>query len=70
MFFKIKVKDKSVINSKKCRLAIRQSQKLIKKEGRMLIRKSGTEPKIRVMAESYDKILIKKCISKLRKIIK
>ena len=36
----------------------------------VLIRKSGTEPKIRVMAESYDKILIKKCISKLRKIIK
>ena len=39
-------------------------------KGRILVRKSGTEPKIRVMAESYDKILIKKCISKLRKIIK
>ena len=39
-------------------------------KGRILVRKSGTEPKIRVMARSYDKILIKKCISKLRKIIK
>ena len=48
----VKVKDKSIINSKKCRLAIRQSQKLIKKEGRMLIRKSGIEPKIRIMGSS------------------
>ena len=48
----IKVKDKSIINSKKCRDAIKKSEKLIKRQGRMLIRKSGTEPKIRIMGES------------------
>ena len=45
----IKVKNKSIINSKKCRDAIKKSEKLIKRQGRMLIRKSGTEPKIRIM---------------------
>ena len=29
----------------------------------MLVRKSGTEPKIRVMAECEDKNLLKKCIN-------
>ena len=28
------------------------------KKGRILVRKSGTEPKIRIMAESNDKELI------------
>ncbi len=58
----IKVKDKSIINSKKCKAAIKKTEKLIKERGRMLIRKSGTEPLIRVMGESNDKILLKKCI--------
>ena len=56
----IKVKDKSIINSKKCRDAIKKSEKLIKNQGRMLIRKSGTEPKIRIMGESNNISIIKK----------
>ena len=56
----IKVKDKSIINSKKCRAAIKKSEKLIKNQGRMLIRKSGTEPKIRIMGESNNIVIIKK----------
>ena len=39
-------------------------------KGRILVRKSGTEPKIRVMAESYDKRLILKCIAIIKKSIK
>ena len=58
----IKVKDKSIINTKKCRNAIKKSELLIKKDGRMLIRKSGTEPKIRIMGESNNIPLLKKCI--------
>ena len=64
----IKVKDKSIINSKKCKLAIKISEKLIKNEGRMLIRKSGTEPKIRIMGESENISLLKKCIKIVKKI--
>ena len=66
----IKVKDKSIINSNKCRLAIKKSEKLIKNKGRMLIRKSGTEPKIRVMGESKNIKLLKKCINIVKRSIK
>ena len=58
----IKVKDKSIINSKKCKKAIKKSEKLIQKQGRMLVRKSGTEPKIRIMGESNNIVLLKRCI--------
>ena len=58
----ISVKDKSVISSKKCRLAIKKAEKIIFGKGRLLVRKSGTEPKIRIMCESEDKILLDKCI--------
>ena len=57
------MKDKEVINSKKCRIAIKKANKIISGHGRMLVRKSGTEPKIRVMAECEDKNLLKKCIN-------
>ena len=66
----VKVKDKSIINTKKCRDAIKKSEKLIKKEGRMLIRKSGTEPKIRIMGESSNIALLKKCIKIVKQSIK
>ena len=39
-------------------------------KGRLLIRKSGTEPKIRIMAESYDKSLIAKCTKIIKRSIK
>ena len=65
----IKVKDKSLIDSKKCISAIRKSNELIKNQGRMLIRKSGTEPKIRIMGESNNIALIKKCINIVKKSI-
>tara|TARA_Y100000591_G_scaffold239055_1_gene209717 strand:+ start:1717 stop:3048 length:1332 start_codon:yes stop_codon:yes gene_type:complete len=65
----IKVKDKSIINSKKCKIAIKMSEKLIKNHGRMLIRKSGTEPLIRVMGESNNISLLKKCINIVKRSI-
>ena len=39
-------------------------------KGRILVRKSGTEQKIRIMAESYDKSLILKSIKLIKKSIK
>ena len=65
----IKVKDKSIIHSKKCIIAIKKSEKLIRNEGRMLIRKSGTEPKIRIMGESNNISLLKKCIKIVKQAI-
>ena len=65
----VKVKDKSIINSKKTRAAIKKSEKMIKNYGRMLIRKSGTEPKIRIMGESNNVVLLKKCINIVKRSI-
>ena len=39
-------------------------------KGRILVRKSGTEPKIRIMAESPPKNLIYKCIKLIKRSIK
>ena len=54
---------------KKCRDAIKKSEKLIKNHGRMLIRKSGTEPKIRIMGESNNIKLLKRCINIVKRSI-
>ena len=66
----IDVKDKSIINSIKCKKAISIATKLIKQHGRMLVRKSGTESKIRIMGESENKVLLLKCINIVKKSIK
>ena len=65
----IKVSDKSIINSSKCKIAIKKSEKLIKNNGRMLVRKSGTEPKIRIMGESDNILLLRKCIKIVKRSI-
>ena len=66
----IVVKDKNVISRVKCKNAIKKANKLMGNNGRVLVRKSGTEPKIRIMAESYDKSLILKCIKIIKRSIK
>ena len=64
------VKDKNIINKPKSRIAIKKANKLMYGNGRLLIRKSGTEPKIRIMGESHDKNLILKCIKIIKRSIK
>ena len=64
------VRDKNIINKFKCKKAIKKANKLMGKNGRLLIRKSGTEPKIRVMGESHNKNLIIKCIKIIKRSIK
>ena len=65
----IVVEDKSVINSKKCKKSIAIAKKILKNRGRILVRPSGTEPKIRIMCESNDKKLMVKCINLVKRSI-
>ena len=67
---KVSLNGDSVINSTKCKVAIKKSERIIKNYGRMLVRKSGTEPKIRIMGESNNIHLLKKCINIVKRSIK
>ena len=66
----IEVKDKNIIKNFEVKKSIKIAEKLMKKEGRILVRKSGTESKIRVMGESENKELLNKCINIILKKIK
>ena len=66
----IKVKDKEIIKSTEVKKYIKIAEKLIKGQGRILVRKSGTESKIRVMVESNNKKLLNNCINIISKRIK
>ena len=65
----IKVKDKKIIYSPKCKRAIKFANRLIKNKGRLLVRASGTEPKVRIMCESFNLSLISKCVNLVKKTI-
>ena len=64
------VKDKSIIDTYKCKNATKIASKIINGKGRMLVRKSGTESAIRIMCESENKSLILKCINIVKRSIK
>ena len=65
----VQVKNKKIIYSRKCKKAIKLANSLIKNKGRLLVRPSGTEPKIRIMCESFNYFLIDKCINIVKKSI-
>ena len=65
----IKVKNKEIINTSKCKKAIKFANKIIKHQGRLLVRQSGTEPKIRIMGESNNIALLKRCINIVKRSI-
>ena len=64
------VRDKNIINELSCKKAIKKANKIMGSKGRLLVRKSGTEPKIRIMGESYNKNLILRCIKIIKRSIK
>ena len=66
----INVKDKSIIKNINIKNSIKLAQKLIKGQGRILVRSSGTESKIRVMGESNNSKLLQKCLKIILKKIK
>ncbi|MDA9150441.1 phosphoglucosamine mutase [Candidatus Pelagibacter sp.] len=65
----VKCKKENILNDPKVKKVIRLSKEKIKGQGRILVRKSGTEPLIRVMGESDNinllKIVLKKITQKL-----
>ena len=61
------VKNKAIINTPKIKKAIKDSKELINGQGRMLVRNSGTEPKIRIMGESNNKKLLLKCVNLIKR---
>ena len=65
----ISVRDKKIVNSSRCKKAIKIANKLIKSKGRLLVRSSGTESKIRIMCESFNQSLMNKCINIVKKTI-
>jgi phosphoglucosamine mutase len=66
----IVVKDKNIITHSKIKQTIKKANRLIKNNGRLLVRKSGTESKIRIMGESKNRPLLQKCIQMIKQSIK
>ena len=66
----VEVNDKNIIDNINCKKAIKLVSKIINGKGRLLVRKSGTESKIRIMIESNNKKLNKKCIDIIKRTIK
>ncbi len=66
----IKTKNMNILKKHNVKNSIRLANKMMKGQGRIVIRKSGTEQKIRVMGESKNKILLNKCIKLIIKKIK
>ena len=63
----VKIKNMDILKKSSVKNSIKIANKLIKGQGRILVRKSGTEPKIRIMGESKNKVLLKKCITIITK---
>tara|TARA_B100001093_G_scaffold464613_1_gene481641 strand:- start:44 stop:1375 length:1332 start_codon:yes stop_codon:yes gene_type:complete len=66
----ITVKDKNVINKPEVRKSLKIANEFMRGQGRILVRKSGTESKIRVMGESENKKILIKCIDIISKKIR
>jgi phosphoglucosamine mutase len=66
----IDVKDKSIINNSDIKSSIKIAEKLMKGQGRILVRPSGTESKVRVMGESTNNKLLLECLKIILKKIK
>ena len=63
----LNIKNENVLKKLSVKNSIRISNKLIKGQGRILVRKSGTEQKIRIMGESKNEVLLKKCMNNIIK---
>ncbi len=67
----VRVRDKSAARADEdvCK-AVEEAEKLLGSSGRILVRESGTEPVIRVMAEAQTQELCKKCVESVVNVLK
>jgi len=66
----VRYKDNDPLDNDDVKRSIEDSEKLINGDGRILIRKSGTEPLIRVMAEGKDRVIVNQAVDKIVDAIK
>ena len=66
----VNIKENNILKKRSVKKAIKIAKKMIKGHGRILVRKSGTEPKIRLMGESKNKVLLNKCMKIIIRAIK
>ena len=62
--------DKAPLDTQQVKTAIAEAQAALAGQGRILIRKSGTEPLIRVMGEAQDAALLTRVIDELSAIVR
>lgn len=61
------IKDKdSILNSVEIKEAIRQAEEKLGEWGKVLVRPSGTEPKIRIMAQGPDEFLLQEVVNEIK----
>lgn len=66
----VKVQDKMrVINSEALADATEREEQILGKDGRIMIRVSGTEPYIRIMVETQNQALSQECADRLKAVI-
>lgn len=63
---KVKVKDKSVIKQKAFQQMLENTKSLLKNDGRIIVRPSGTEPVIRITVEGKNEQLCEKTANKIK----
>ena len=66
----VRVTSTKVLEAEKVTQAIADAERELNGNGRILIRKSGTEPLIRVMAEGDDEALVRELVERLCLVIK
>jgi len=69
-FINIEVKNKKVIKNEKVENTINKLSKKLNKDGRIIVRLSGTEQKIRIMVEGKDENIIEEIAQEISEVIK
>ena len=67
----VRVKDKkAVLGDEDVKAAVKAAEEALGGEGRVLVRPSGTEPLLRIMAEAISRDVCKKHIDDIEKVVR